>query len=1004
MKSHLALLPLFLGLAVGLPAQQATIQEEKQVIKTYPFSDPEPAAVDPIRREGPGGQAIYPYFSFEDESLTGADRTWNVVRMENPYIQVFILPGVGGKLLGAVEKSTQKQFLYYNHVLKFRDLSMRGPWTSGGVELNFGLIGHAPSTATPVDYLVRKNPDGSVSCIVGTMDLPSRTEWRVEFIMPPDKAFLEARTLWYNPQPLDQSYYVWANSAQHLSQDVEFIFPGTTWIGHNFSVPSQPWPIAKDGRNLALYKNHTEGGSFFIDGALQDFFGVYWHDADFGYGHWALHGDVPGQKLFLWAPSRAGGIWETLLTDNDGPYLEAQTGRLLDQSDMGRFAPYSADHWREMFFPYKQIGPMVKATPYGVLNVQSTGDGLTVGFCALQKIDEKLLIRSDGKEVFTDRIVLQPMGVYAKKIPASVKKGELRVDVGDKLSYTDDPDSGILKRPLTFRNYDTSSLEGLYQSAERDMESRHYESALRKYLSYVEKEPSHVSSLTRIAAIYYRRGEYPKALGYAAKALDFVMYDPDANYIYGIISRQMGDLADAKETLGWAARSTMYRSAANSALGGIFVMESNLELAEEYLHRSLDYDAYNIRTYQLLATTYRLAKEPEKAGETVQKILEIDPLNHLARFEEYLLDPRPATLDHFKSMIRNEFPHETYLEIAAYYADLRLDGDALRVLETAPDQATIRYWQAYLLRKKSPQQSREALEKAADLSPYLVFPFREESIPVFQWAARALPRNWKATYYLGLIYWGMGRQEDALKMFEVCGERPDYAPVYVSRAFLEKDANPQKALVDYEKALSVGKDDWKNWYRLANYYRDRGMPEKVFETASGAAQQFPKDDMVKVLLARADLNNDRYEECNSVMANATIIPHEGQRDIRDLFMQCQVGQALHDMKQHQYNQAIAHLETSREYPERLGTGKPDNPDYRIQDYLEMLCYQELGQSVQATEAVARIDAAASHNATENPESQRVQMENWYRVTLPTEPEPKSLDVLTSILGGRRYRH
>ena len=93
------------------------------------------------------------------------------------------------------------------------------------------------------------------------------------------------------------------------------------------------------------------------------------------------------------------------------------------------------------------------------------------------------------------------------------------------------------------------------------------------------------------------------------------MYDPDANYIYGIISRQMGDLADAKETLEWAARSPMYRSAANCALGGISVTEGNWELAEEYLHRSLDYDAYNLRTYQILATTYRLAKQPEKARE-----------------------------------------------------------------------------------------------------------------------------------------------------------------------------------------------------------------------------------------------------------------------------------------------------------------------------------------------------------------------------------------------------
>ena len=61
---------------------------------------------------------------------------------------------------------------------------MRGPWTSGGIEFNFGIIGHHPSTATPVDYIIQKNDDGSVSCTVGNIDLPSRTQWRVKITLP----------------------------------------------------------------------------------------------------------------------------------------------------------------------------------------------------------------------------------------------------------------------------------------------------------------------------------------------------------------------------------------------------------------------------------------------------------------------------------------------------------------------------------------------------------------------------------------------------------------------------------------------------------------------------------------------------------------------------------------------------------------------------------------------------------------------------------------------------
>jgi tetratricopeptide (TPR) repeat protein len=997
------LLPFLFVLAGCLAAQEATIREEKRVFKTYPFSGPDPSPIMTRSSMWGRGLRLYPYFSFDNLSYTGVDQAWNVVSMENPYIQVFVMPGEGGKLIGAVEKSTGKEFIYFNHVRKFRHIALRGPWTSGGVELNFGIVGHTPATATPVDYLVRKNPDGSVTCFVGNMDLPSRTHWRVAFTLYPDKAYVELRPLWYNPQPLNQSYYVWMNAANKLSKDLEFIFPGVSYIGHDYSVPSRPWPVDANGRNLALYKEHddSDDGSFFIHGALQDFFGGYWHDAQFGYGHWAIHEEVPGQKFFRWSLSRAGAIWTDLLTDSDGPYFEPQSGRLLDQNDHEFFAPYTTDRWREIYFPYKKIGPMVKATPYGALNVRSGADHLTVSFCALQKVDETLVVRASGKEVFRDRVVLKPMEVYERKVPVSVRKGELRVDVGNKLSYTDDPNDGLLKRPQTFRNYDESSLEGLYQSAEREEKGRNYDVALEKYLACLKREPLHVRALTRVAELYCRRAEYQKALEYAHKALDYVMYDPDANFIYGVIATRMDNLVDAKETLGWAARSMKYRSSAYSELGAIYLMEGNLDLAREYLERSLKYDADNIRTLQVLAIAHRRAGQSAKAGETLGRILEIDPLNHLARFEQYLLDPGPRTLEQFKSMIRNELPHETYLEIAAGYVNLKMPADALRVLEVAPDQATIRYWQAYLLREKSPEQARKVLEKAASLSPYLVFPFREESIPVFQWAATALPGDWKAKYYLGLVYWGLRRTEDALRTFNECGDRPDYAPFYISRAYLERESDPRKTLADYERAHAVGRDDWRNWYHLATYLGEKGMQERSLKLAIEASQKFPDQDLIKILLARAYLSNGRYQDCYSVLENATILPFEGQRDVHALYVQCQIAMAMRDMKKGQYEMAMKHLDGSREYPERLGTGKPGNPDYRLQDTLAMLCYERMGMPAKAAEAWERVRAYSSGRSQEPPELMRKRVDEWYRATFPSEPELKALEALASAFRGRR---
>ena len=49
---------------------------------------------------------------------------------------MLVLPEIGGKIWAAWEKATGKPFIYYNQVVKFRDVAMRGPWTSGGIAPN----------------------------------------------------------------------------------------------------------------------------------------------------------------------------------------------------------------------------------------------------------------------------------------------------------------------------------------------------------------------------------------------------------------------------------------------------------------------------------------------------------------------------------------------------------------------------------------------------------------------------------------------------------------------------------------------------------------------------------------------------------------------------------------------------------------------------------------------------------------------------------------------------
>ncbi len=138
-KSICAVVSLTFLCLASLSTGAARIKEAKEAIATYPFSDPDPVPI--LARSGSWERnaRLYPYHSFDGFSETAVQQDWTVVRMENPYIKLAVLPEVGGKIWGASEKSSGKEFIYTNHVLKFRQIALRGPWTSGGVE-SLGVV------------------------------------------------------------------------------------------------------------------------------------------------------------------------------------------------------------------------------------------------------------------------------------------------------------------------------------------------------------------------------------------------------------------------------------------------------------------------------------------------------------------------------------------------------------------------------------------------------------------------------------------------------------------------------------------------------------------------------------------------------------------------------------------------------------------------------------------------------------------------------------------------
>ena len=946
MKNYTILVLVMLLVNNQFLAQKATIAEEKRTLKTYPFSDPDPI---PVLTDN---AKIYPYFKYEGYSHDAKNQDWKVVKLENNYVEVFVTPEVGGKVWGAIEKSTGKEFIYRNEVMKFRNISMRGPWTSGGIEFNFGIIGHHPSTATPVDYVLQEHEDGSVSCTVGNIDLPSRTQWRVTIRLPEDKAAFETNALWYNPTPLNQSYYNWMTGAAPARSDFEFFTPGDQFLKH--SGEALPWPVDEMGRNLSLYKENDFGPSksYHVVGEYNDFFGGYYHNAQYGFGHWGEYEAIPGQKLWLWALSRSGGIWEDLLTDTDGQYIEFQAGRQFLQYFPGghenpqtqaNFEPYSADTWREVWFPVKEIGGMSDVSENAVMNVQENDGKLIIGINSFISKKAKLHIRK-GNHLFHEvDLDLKPMEVFTKEFNIKGEK-DYTVHIPElDLFYTSDSASLLIERPFhTGEVPSIISTEKLYKAGWEDMKYRLYGTAKVKFDKVLAEDPFHINAMLGMGELLYRQGLYAQGLTFVNKALRLDTYHPKANYLAGILYRGKGDYLNAKEAFGWAARSMEYRSNAFAQMSELFLAEGQFEKAKKYAEKALDFNQYNINAWQVLAIAARSTTDFLKANEYLKKIEKIDPINHFVKFERHLLSGTPEDLNQYKMANRSELADQTYLELAIDYYNKGQKEAAVNVLNAAPQQPIIDLWWCYIQQ----EAGSKYLKSIGQLSPELVFPFRRETLAALEWANQQFD-HWKLKYYYALNLWGKGRKAEAATLMESIGDESDYAPFYLTRSELLKSFKRLDPLADLQKAQQLDGVNWRIERTFIQYYFEQKEIEKALNAAQKTYQQFPDNYAIGMDYAKALNASKNYSKSIRILNQLKVLPFEGASAGRELYEKAHHGLAINLIQKKDYGAAITLLEKAKLWPENLGVGKPFNPDERLSDYLSAFCHQQLGNAQEA---------------------------------------------------------
>ncbi|MFW6139284.1 MAG: DUF5107 domain-containing protein, partial [Spirochaetota bacterium] len=648
----------------------------------------------------PGSSIIYPYPLQENLSTEKEDREWKALFLENEFLLITVLPQLGGRLLSVMDKTTGEEALYRNHVLKFARIGIRGAWVSGGIEWNFPN-GHTVTTSSPIDYTLKENNDGSKTLVIGDIEKVSRMKWSVLITLYPRHSFFETQVRLFNRTPLPHRFWFWANSAAPATPGLEFITTATKVMT---LTDIMDFPVHR-GVDLRWDRNHLEPQDLFSLNSSCDFVGWYNHDLQKGLVHYADRYEARGRKFYTWGQSDEGRIWVDLLTEQDGPYSEMQSGRLSTQRVWDTLPPYSAEKWNEYWYPIHKIGTPVFANREAAVSLAPISKTkLRLGVESTSPIPGAVLSLETGRtKLWKEKRDLRPGAPVISEIEIEDSLGEKAELV---LTVTDRRGKEVVRYEAPGKNRHVPGIKWRYKleptleagGAEElwkngldyektgDMEKA--EKAYRKALTYKKEFSQPRCSL---AVLYLRRGDWKQAISELKKVLKKDKEDEKARFFLGTGYLYKGDTERALEEFELLTRAKMYGASGMYLAGGIYLGKGMVEKARQKLEKSVGINPENLDARALLACTYRKSGHTTEAKKIVQDILKNDPLSFLALAENLFSseieddgNTYKEKKEEFKKILRSEA--QSYLELSTVYANFALYQEAIKILSFYLDE------------------------------------------------------------------------------------------------------------------------------------------------------------------------------------------------------------------------------------------------------------------------------------------------------------------------------
>ena len=405
-------LPLMLLWAGQHAPLQAAVRVTAGSITLPTYEEGTPSQEPPFTLfQAPGAPAVYPYPVRRAKPAVGGGsgapvrKTWRALDIENEYLKCTVLPDLGGRIYTCIDKLSKRNVFFASPAVHKQDAPGRGVWMPGGDQFEFP-VSPGRTSASPVDFAMRENADGSASIFTSDTDRVGGLRWEVETILRPESGVVEQKVTLSNPTPLRQPYSWWNDASVPVYDDTKVAMPCYLSMGG-------------EAEKFAARCN-------------EDFLGAYSVHEGAGVAHFARVQDLPGKRV------GAGG------TEEGERYLRLAAGLSAEPGAVGFLEARESRTFTEYWLPLRGLGGLSRANPAAAVYLAREGGQVKIALNVYQRLTKaKLRVFESSKVLLDETLTLEPEKVLVRSITDSPPASKAHVELLDEqgrvlLAHTED--------------------------------------------------------------------------------------------------------------------------------------------------------------------------------------------------------------------------------------------------------------------------------------------------------------------------------------------------------------------------------------------------------------------------------------------------------------------------------------------------------------------------------------------------------------------------------------